>query len=119
MNVNLETPAVENELTVTSQSFDSEGLKVQPPVLADLRAAGCGPCRIIAPLIHELAVEYAGRAKVVKVNVDENPETTTRFGFGVSSPPTWLIFKNGRTVDRIAGPVSKKMPAGRLAAQLN
>jgi thioredoxin 1 len=114
MNVNLGTPAVENELMVTGQSFDGEGLAVPQTVWANWRAAGCGPCRRMVPLIHESAVEYAGWAKAVKLKVDENPETTTRFGFGVSSPPTWLIFKNGRKVDRIAGLTSKKMPAGRL-----
>ncbi len=115
MNTNIET--TEHELTVTDQSFDREVLAGQQPVLVDLWAAWCGPCRMIAPLVHELAAEYAGRAKVMKLNVDENPNTAARFG--IASIPTLLIFKNGQLVDRVVGAVSKKALAGRLAAQLN
>jgi thioredoxin 1 len=115
MNINFEAP--ENELVVTYQFFDSEVLAVQQPVLVDLWAAWCGPCRMIAPLVHELAVEYAGRAKVVKLDVDNNPETAARFG--IASIPTLLIFKNGRLVDRVVGFTSKKTLAGKLDAQLN
>jgi thioredoxin 1 len=115
MNTNIET--TEHELTVTDQSFDREVLAGQQPVLVDLWAAWCGPCRMIAPLVHELAAEYAGRAKVAKLNVDENPETAARFG--IASIPTLLIFKNGQLVDRIVGAVSKKALVSRLNAQLN
>ncbi|HEY1717531.1 MAG TPA: thioredoxin [Verrucomicrobiae bacterium] len=117
MNANVEIPGVENELTVTDQSFGGEVLAVRQPVLVDLWAAWCGPCRMIVPLIHELAVEYAGRIKVVKLNVDENPETAARFN--ISSIPTLLVFKNGRVVDRITGLTSKKALANKLDAQLN
>jgi thioredoxin 1 len=117
MNANVEIPGVENELTVTDQSFGGEVLAVRQPVLVDLWAAWCGPCRMIAPLIHELAVEYAGRIKVVKLNVDENPETAARFN--ISSIPILLVFKNGRVVDRITGLTSKKALANKLDAQLN
>jgi thioredoxin 1 len=115
MNANLET--AESELTVTDQSFDREVLAAGETVLVDLWAAWCGPCRMIAPVIHELAVEYAGRAKVVKVDVDANPGTAARFD--VASIPTLLIFKNGRLVDRVVGFTSKKILAGKLDAQLN
>jgi thioredoxin 1 len=115
MNTNIET--TKHELTVTDQSFDREVLAGQQPVLVDLWAAWCGPCRMIVPLVHELAAEYAGRAKVAKLNVDENPETAARFG--IASIPTLLIFKNGQLVDRVVGAVSKKALAGRLNAQLN
>src|SRR5271169_5813488 len=104
MNTHFEAP--ENELMVTDQSFSSEVLAGAQPVLVDLWAPWCGPCRMIAPVVNELAAEYAGRAKVVKLNVDENPETAARFR--VSSIPTLLIFKNGRLVDRVTGFTSKK-----------
>jgi thioredoxin 1 len=115
MNTNFKNQ--ENVLAVTDASFASEVTAAEQPILVDLWAAWCGPCRMIAPAIHELATEYAGRARVVKLNVDENPETTTRFG--VSSIPTLLIFKNGQVVDRITGFTSKKNLAAKLDAQLN
>jgi thioredoxin 1 len=115
MNTNLEEPR--NELTVTDRSFDGQVLAVQEPVLVPLWAAWCGPCRMIAPLIDELRVEYAGRAKMAKIYVNENPKIVARFG--VSSIPTLLIFKNGRLLDRMVGFTSKKTLAVKLDAQLN
>jgi thioredoxin 1 len=115
MNTRFEAP--ENELMVTDQSFNSEVLAGAQSVLVDLWAPWCGPCRMIAPVVNELAAEYAGRAKVVKLNVDENPETAARFG--VASIPTLLIFKNGQLVDRVVGFTSKKTLADKLDAQLN
>jgi thioredoxin 1 len=115
MNSNFEAP--ENELTVTDQSFNREVLAGAQPVLVDLWAPWCGPCRMIAPLVNELAAEYAGRAKVKKLNVDENPQTAARFG--VASVPTLLIFKNGRLVDRVVGFTYKKTLSDKLNAQLN
>jgi thioredoxin 1 len=117
MTKNLKNQEGKSDLAVTDASFASDVLAVEQPVLVDLWAAWCGPCRMIAPLVHELATEFAGRAKVVKLNVDENPETATRFE--ISSIPTLLIFKNGRLVDRITGFTSKKTLATRLEAQLN
>lgn len=117
MNANLKDQENQDELSVTDASFASDVLAIEQPVLVDLWAAWCGPCRMIAPVIHELATEYAGRAKVLKLNVDENPETAARFG--VSSIPTLLIFKNGKVVDRITGFTSKKNLASKLDAQLN
>jgi thioredoxin 1 len=108
---------IQNELTVTDESFSSEVLAGAQPVLVDLWAPWCGPCRMIAPVVNELAAEYAGRAKVVKLNVDENPETAALFG--VASIPTLLIFKNGQLVDRVVGFTSKKTLAGKLDAQLS
>ncbi len=115
MNANLKNH--ESDLAVTDTSFASEVTAAEQPVLVDLWAAWCGPCRMIAPAIHELATEFAGRVKLVKLNVDENPETAARFG--VSSIPTLLIFKNGRVGDRITGFTSKKTLAAKLDAQLN
>jgi thioredoxin 1 len=102
---------------VTDQPFNSEELAGAQPVLVDLWAPWCGPCRMIAPVVNELAAVYAGRAKVAKLNVDENPETAARFE--VSSIPTLLIFKNGRLVDRVVDFTSKITLAGKLDAQLN
>lgn len=117
MTTNLKNQESKSDLAVTDASFASDVLAVEQPVLVDLWAAWCGPCRMIAPLVHELANEFAGRAKVVKLNVDENPETAARFE--ISSIPTLLIFKKGRLVDRITGFTSKKSLAARLEAQLN
>ena len=117
MTTNLKNQKGKDDLAVSDASFASDVLAVEQPVLVDLWAAWCGPCRMIAPLVHELATEFAGRAKVVKLNVDENPETAARFE--ISSIPTLLIFKKGRLVDRITGFTSKKSLAARLEAQLN
>lgn len=82
------------------------------PVLLDLWAAWCGPCRMIAPMIDQLAKELAGRARVGKLNVDENPQTASRFG--VQGIPTLLILQNGREIDRIVGVQSKEAILRRL-----
>lgn len=84
-------------------------------VLVDAWAPWCGPCRMIAPLLDQLAAESEGRYKIAKLNVDENPQTSAQFQ--IRSIPTMLIFKNGRVVDQIVGAVSKQTIAGRLAAQ--
>jgi len=82
------------------------------PVLVDAWAAWCGPCRMIAPIIDELAAEMAGRVRVVKLNVDENPATAARFD--LRSIPTLLVFKAGREVDRIVGVQPKSEISRRL-----
>ena len=117
MNTNLKTPTTDVELNVTDSSFTQDVLTTEQPVLVDFWAPWCGPCRMIAPQVHELAVAYAGRAKVAKVNVDENPVTAARFG--ISSIPTLLIFKNGEVVDRVVGFTSGKSLAAKLETHLN
>ena len=96
-----------NELVnhVTDANFDQEVLKSDKAVLIDFWAPWCAPCRAIAPLIDELAGEYAGRLKVVKINVDDNPETPARYG--VRGIPNLLIIKSGQVKEQIVGAVPK------------
>ena len=102
-------------LIVTDASFKSEVLDVgNNPVLLDCWAPWCGPCRMIAPVLDELAAESEGRYIIAKLNVDENPQTAARFQ--VSSIPTMLIFKGGALVDRLVGAQPKSAIAARLAA---
>jgi thioredoxin len=103
-------------LTVTDATFASEVLQASDnaPVLLDMWAAWCGPCRMIAPMLDELAAESGGRYRIAKLNVDENPQTAARFQ--VQSIPTLLIFKNGKLVDRLVGAQPKQAIAARLAA---
>ena len=95
-----------NAVAVTEQTFDTEVLQSDVPVLVDLWAAWCGPCRAIAPAVEEIATEYSGKLKVVKVDVDENPEISIRYG--VQSIPTLLLFKNGEKVERLTGAYPKR-----------
>jgi thioredoxin 2 len=94
--------AVEDRpVTVTDATFAAEVERSPLPVLVDLWAEWCGPCRVMAPVLDQLAAEMAGRVRVAKLNVDENPATASRYG--VSNIPTLLVFKGGREVDRIVG----------------
>lgn len=81
-------------------------------MLVDLWAPWCGPCRVVGPILEQIAAEYAGRIKVVKVNVDESPQTQQRFG--ATSIPTLVVLREGRVVDRIVG----AMPKNQLVIQL-
>jgi thioredoxin 2 len=99
-------------LTVTDATFAAEVERSPLPVLLDLWAPWCGPCRMMAPMLDELATEMAGRVRVAKLNVDENPVTAGRFN--VRSIPTLLALKKGLEVDRIVGVQSKSDIARRL-----
>ncbi len=103
---------------VTDASFASDviGASSAKPVLVDAWAEWCGPCRMIAPVLDQLAAESGGRYKIAKLNVDENPRTSAQFS--IRSIPTLLIFKNGKLVDQIIGAQGKPAIAARLAAQL-
>jgi thioredoxin 2 len=92
-------------VTVTDSNFAAEVERSPLPVLLDMWAPWCAPCRMVAPVIEELAAEMAGRVRVAKLNVDENPATAARFG--VQSIPTLLLLKGGRELDRIVGVQSK------------
>ena len=102
---------------VTGASFHTEVLAASQPVLVDFWAPWCGPCRMIGPVIEELANEFVGRAKVIKVNVDENPAIAQRYA--IASIPALLIFKSGRVVDQVVGLPSKRTLTTKLEAQLN
>jgi thioredoxin 2 len=103
---------VTKPIAVTDASFSEDVERSPLPVLVDAWAAWCGPCRMIAPIIDELAAEMAGRVRVVKLNVDENPATAARFD--LRSIPTLLVFKAGREVDRIVGVQPKSEISRRL-----
>jgi len=95
-----------NAVEITDQSFDSEVLKSPLLVLVDFWATWCGPCRMIAPVVEELAAENIDSVKVCKLNIDDSPNIAA--GYGVSSIPTLMIFKNGQVVERFVGVQPKK-----------
>jgi thioredoxin 1 len=96
---------VANVQEVSDASFDSDVLKSDLPVLIDFWAPWCGPCRAIAPLVEELATEYGGRLKVMKMNVDDNPQTPSKYG--VRGIPNLIVFQGGQVKDQIVGAVPK------------
>ena len=99
-------------VTVTDATFAAEVERSPLPVLLDMWAPWCGPCQMIAPVLEEIATEMAGRVRVGKLNVDENPATATRFN--VSSIPTLLVLKAGREVERVVGVQPKAEITRRL-----
>ncbi len=92
-------------LEVSDQTFEQEVLQSATPVLIDFWAPWCGPCKAIAPVVEELAGTYGGRLKVVKMNVDDNPQTPSRYG--VRGIPNLILFKGGQVADQIVGAVPK------------
>lgn len=102
-------------IVLTDANFD-EVINSGKPVLVDFWAEWCGPCKMIGPVVEELAGDYDGKAVVAKLNVDENPQTTAKFG--VRSIPTLLVFKGGQIVDKQVGAVPKSVLNQKLAAQV-
>jgi len=96
-----------NVLDVNDSNFESEVLKSEVPVLVDFWAAWCAPCRMLAPTVDAISEQYAGKAKVVKLNVDDNGMTSSRFG--IKGIPTLIVFKNGAEQERIVGATSKEV----------
>ena len=103
-------------ITFTDENFEEEVVNSDKPVLIDFWAVWCGPCKIIAPVIEELAGEYEGKVKVGKLDVDENQQVSIRYG--VRSIPTLLIFKNGKVKDTIIGAVPKAQIVQKLNSAL-
>jgi thioredoxin len=100
-------------VTITDQTFEREVVQAKGrPVLVDCWAPWCGPCRMIGPILDQLAAESAGRYRIAKLNVDENPQISARFM--IASIPTMLIFKDGQLIDRLIGAQPKQVIAEHL-----
>jgi len=106
----------DNIVEVTDDTFEQEVLRSKTPVLVDYWAEWCGPCKMIAPVLEEIAQEYAGRLKVAKLNIDENPSTPPKFG--IRGIPTLMLFKNGAVEATKVGALSKSQLAAFLEANL-
>ncbi|MBF8299364.1 MAG: thioredoxin [Dehalococcoidia bacterium] len=103
-------------VAVSDGSFEADVLKSDTPVLVDFWASWCAPCRLIAPVVEQIASEYEGKLKVAKVDVDANPQTPQNYG--IRGIPTLLIFKDGKLVEQIVGAVPKKLLIGKIDAVL-
>ncbi len=101
---------------VTDATFKQEVLDSEVPVLVDFWAPWCGPCRMVAPVVEEIAQQYEGQVKVVKLNTDENPNVASQYG--IRSIPTLMIFKAGQRVDMVVGAVPKTTLANTLEKHL-
>jgi len=112
-SINTEELLIDNVVIVTDEDFDKWVIRSPLPVLIDCWAPWCGPCKMIGPVIEELASEYRGRARVCKLNVDENPQVATRFQ--IKSIPTMLIFDNGQLKESLVGALPKQHIVQKMA----
>ena len=103
-------------LHVTDETFEREVLNTEDPVLVDYWAEWCGPCKMIAPVLEEIAEEYAGKVKIAKLNIDENPATPPKYG--IRGIPTLMLFKNGNVEATKVGAVSKSQLSAFLDSNL-
>jgi len=101
---------------VTDDTFEAEVVQAELPALTDFWASWCAPCHIIAPVLEEIAVEYADQLKIAKLDVDSNPRTAVQFG--VMSIPTLILFKNGQAVERLVGAMPKRSLLARITPHL-
>jgi thioredoxin 1 len=106
-----------NVIEGTDLNFETEVLKSETPVLVDFWAPWCGPCRMVAPVVEEIANEMTGKLKVVKVNTDQNFKVSVEYG--IRSIPTLGIFKNGKLIDAVIGAVPKKHIVEKITPYLN
>jgi thioredoxin 1 len=104
-------------IEVTDSTFEQEVLRSTQPVLVDFWAVWCGPCRAVAPVVEEIAGDYEGKLKVMKLDVDDNPRTAG--AYGVQSIPTLLVFKDGKPAERIVGAVPKKVIVDKLQSVMS
>ncbi len=103
-------------ITLTDANFEELVLKSDKPVLIDFWAEWCGPCRMVGPIVEELSREYDGQAVIGKINVDDNPGVTMKYG--IRNIPTLLFFKNGEVADKQVGAVPKNVLVNKLTALL-
>ncbi len=102
-----------NEIEITDANFAAEVEQSETPVLVDFWAPWCGPCKMVAPIVEEIAADYEGKLKVGKLNTDDNQQVPTKFG--IMSIPTLMLFKNGKVVERIVG----YQPKESLTSKIN